>query len=610
MSSLVDQTIGKYKIIEQISKGGTATVFRAKDTVLERDVAFKILHTHLEESENILDRFKQEARMIAQLDHPNIVNVFDFFEHEGRAVVIMELIEGDTLSSLVRLPYAIPENYVMMIASELLKGLREAHRKGIVHRDIKPANILISPSKGIKLSDFGLAKLQESEVGLTQTGMYVGTPSFSSPEQIQGLPLDQRSDIFSLGLTLFVLAKKAHAFKEKGDSKDTIARKIVEGEMNPRLNVMNFPLSPEVEAILNRAIQVDPMARYKSCDEMMKEIEHLIREKSIWPYDEKLNEFLIDPEAACLEIAQSKTEQLTPHKGTALRSQVGKLNSLAMGLVGALIVLVSGLAVLWNLNSYPTWPIELKASGENRSYSGPSGIRTHLVGLEPKAASEWLVLFENTNSVFDNQILRHEYRDRNTYRTSYVTQWGGFDFSSIVSKNRNRTDKGFMVYAPWKPPYSQVDVDFDSEGVKQIDAHQMILNYLGRRKPNEIRFYSRSTLIEKASAQLKQRSDSVSQLCSNKIDFRVAWADLSDEALYNIDPVRLCSRPLHLVQYICSEQVFDVELKEEIDSIICSFGELNRSEILNKKLIWQINPKKPSDISELYEFIRNRYKID
>jgi serine/threonine-protein kinase len=146
-----------------VAKGGTATVYRALDTVLNRDVAVKILHEHLGGKREVVTRFKNEAQVIAQLRHANILTVFDFLEHQGRAVLVVEFMPGVTLSTLVKMASKIPEDFVLMIGLEILQGLRLAHQKGITHRDIKPANILVHPDLGIKISDFGLAKLINSD---------------------------------------------------------------------------------------------------------------------------------------------------------------------------------------------------------------------------------------------------------------------------------------------------------------------------------------------------------------------------------------------------------------------------------------------------------------
>lgn len=280
-----------------IAKGGTATVYRALDNVLNREVAVKVLHEHLEAKKEVVNRFKKEAQLIAQLHHPNIVTAFDFLEHQGRAVVVVEFMPGTTLSHLVKTVSIIHENYVLMMAFEILQGLRAAHQKGMIHRDIKPANILVHPELGVKISDFGLAKITSADDGLTKDGIFVGTPSFSSPEQIEGRPVDQRTDIFSLGLTLYILATRSHAFKQQGDSTTTVWFKIVQGKYRAAREI-NTRLSTEFENIINRSLEVSLDKRYPSADAMLIDVERLLKARGLMPYRDRLKEFLKDPERA------------------------------------------------------------------------------------------------------------------------------------------------------------------------------------------------------------------------------------------------------------------------------------------------------------------------
>jgi serine/threonine-protein kinase len=291
---LVGQTIQRYQVLRMIAKGGTATVYQALDTTLNREVALKILHEHLESKSEAVERFRKEALMIAQLRHPNILQVFDLFEHEGRAILVVELMPGLTLSQLIKETSKVPENVVLMIALEILKGLKAAHDKGIIHRDIKPANILLHPELGVKISDFGLAKVTNADDGMTKQGIFVGTPSFSSPEQIEGKSIDHRSDLFSLGLTLYILATRAHAFKQRGDSTTTVWFKIVKGKFDA-VRQLDSSLSADLDLILEKALQVDPARRYPSAAVMIADIEAILQKRGQLPYASALSQFLANP---------------------------------------------------------------------------------------------------------------------------------------------------------------------------------------------------------------------------------------------------------------------------------------------------------------------------
>lgn len=292
--TIIGRKVGKYTVLQNIARGGTATVYKAHDTVLNREVAFKILHDHLEQKREVVERFQNEARVVASLRHPNVLNIFDFFEYEGRAVLVAEFMPGITLSELLKQCRKLPEKYVLMLGHEMLQGLRAAHDKGITHRDIKPANILLHADIGVKLSDFGLAKLIDSDDGLTKEGVFIGTPSFSSPEQIEGREIDHRSDLFSLGLTLYMLATGKHAFKQKGDSTTTVWFKIVRGSFQA-VREIDQNISPDLEKLLDRSLQVDRDKRFQSAKEMADAIRSLLVKQKAYPYEDELRQYLRKP---------------------------------------------------------------------------------------------------------------------------------------------------------------------------------------------------------------------------------------------------------------------------------------------------------------------------
>lgn len=361
--SLLGTSIGRYAVLENVAKGGTATVYRALDNVLNREVAVKILHEHLGGKREVVTRFKNEAQVIASLRHPNILTVFDFLEHQGRAVLVVEFMPGVTLSTLVKSTKKIPEDYVLMIALEILQGLQAAHSKGITHRDIKPANILLHPELGVKISDFGLAKLVNADDGLTKEGIFVGTPSFSSPEQIEGKPLDQRSDLFSLGLTIYILSTRTHAFKQQGDSTTTVWFKIVKGKFDS-VRDRNPDLSPELDRILNKSLEVDVNKRYQKASDMIVDIEALLRSRGLVPYHAQLRKFLEDPNQAIM-VGRGEKPKFT-------KSQ--KLGALA---IGGFVVLLWIAGFLFQQNTKPeagvSKKIELQTGADGEPISAPMG---------------------------------------------------------------------------------------------------------------------------------------------------------------------------------------------------------------------------------------------
>ena len=207
MSNLTEQSIGRYHILEKLGEGGMATVYKAYDTRLERNVAIKVLRTDQfipAQLEMVLQRFEREAKSLAKLSNPNIVNILDFGEHEGMPYLVMEYLPGGTLKK--KLGQAIPWQEAIHALLPVARGLAYAHKHGVIHRDVKPANILISEEDAPILTDFGIAKLLEGTDGhtLTGSGVGIGTPEYMAPEQGMGAStIDERADIYSLGIVLY-----------------------------------------------------------------------------------------------------------------------------------------------------------------------------------------------------------------------------------------------------------------------------------------------------------------------------------------------------------------------------------------------------------------------
>lgn len=193
--------LGRYQVVEQIGRGGMASVFRAYDPDLNRHVAVKVLPSFEGEDPSFVARFRQEAQAIAILNHPNIVQVYDVGEDKGFAYIVMEHVTGGTLTQVLTRPLTLKE--VLEWTSPLAEALEYAHSQGVIHRDIKPANVLVDVNGDPKLSDFGLARLLEGSASLTAKDTLLGTPEYISPEQVMGLPADQKSDVYSLGVVVY-----------------------------------------------------------------------------------------------------------------------------------------------------------------------------------------------------------------------------------------------------------------------------------------------------------------------------------------------------------------------------------------------------------------------
>ena len=196
---------GRYDLEEQVGTGGMSSVFRARDTVLERQVAIKVLHEHFARDPEYVERFRREARAIAQLSHPNIVTVIDRGEFEGRQYIVFEHVPGETLKDVILREGALPVARALALTHQVARALALAHEAGIVHRDVKPQNVLLGEEAAAKVTDFGIARALDVDEGLTETGTMLGTSDYISPEQASGEPVDERSDQYSLGAVLYEL---------------------------------------------------------------------------------------------------------------------------------------------------------------------------------------------------------------------------------------------------------------------------------------------------------------------------------------------------------------------------------------------------------------------
>jgi TolB-like protein/Tfp pilus assembly protein PilF len=271
-------SLGPYQIVEPLGAGGMGEVYRARDTRLERDVAIKVLSASFAADPERLRRFEREARATAALSHPNILAIHDVGSHEGIPYLVEELLEGESLEQrLARAPLAVPE--ATGIAVEIARGLAAAHRRGIVHRDLKPANVFLTADGLVKVLDFGLAKLVErvpideaqtlAEAPTTATGIgaVLGTVAYMAPEQARGLPVDQRADIFALGVVLFEMLAGERPFR--GETRtDTIVSILKEDP--PRLPA-SVPAA--LTAAVMRCLAKDPAERYQEAAELRAALE-------------------------------------------------------------------------------------------------------------------------------------------------------------------------------------------------------------------------------------------------------------------------------------------------------------------------------------------------
>ena len=265
----------RYELEEVVGHGGMSTVYKAHDSLLERNVALKVLHQQYNEDEDFVERFRHEARSVAQLQHPNIVTVIDRGEEDGRQYIVFEFIDGENLKELVVRKGRLDLRDALEIAHEIARGLAFAHDHGLIHRDVKPQNVLLNGDGRAKVTDFGIARSLDVDHGVTQTGTILGTSNYIAPEQASGQPVDAHTDVYSLGIVLYEMLTGELPFP--GESFVAIAMKHIQ-EPSPNVLDVRGDIPLQVAEMIDRALEKDPEQRFPTMDAFAAEIEASLAE--------------------------------------------------------------------------------------------------------------------------------------------------------------------------------------------------------------------------------------------------------------------------------------------------------------------------------------------
>ena len=269
-----EKIAGRYEIEELVGHGGMSSVYKAHDTLLERNVALKILHEQYNADDDFVERFKREARSVAQLQHPNIVTVIDRGEEEGRQYIVFEYIDGENLKELVVRKGRLDVRDALEIAVEVARGLAFAHGHGLVHRDVKPQNVLLNGDGRAKVTDFGIARSLDVD-GMTQTGTVLGTTNYIAPEQASGRRVDAHTDVYALGVVLYEMLAGEVPFP--GESFVAVAMKHLH-EPPPSLLETRKDAPLRVAAAVDTALEKNPEQRFPTMDAFAAELEACLAE--------------------------------------------------------------------------------------------------------------------------------------------------------------------------------------------------------------------------------------------------------------------------------------------------------------------------------------------
>src|SRR3954467_12412257 len=274
MSTLVGMQLnGRYRLDAQIGSGGMSTVYRAFDAVLERRVAVKLMHREIAADTDQLERFRREARSVAQLSHPHIVGVIDAGEEDGRPYIVFEYVEGETLKDRIRRMGRLPVDEAIAYAIEIARALGAAHARHIVHRDVKPQNVLIDEEGFAKVTDFGIARSLDDDEGLTADGRVLGTTDYVSPEQALGHDVNGQSDIYSLGVVLYEMLVGDVPFH--GENQVAVAMKHVREDL-PDVQLRRPDVSAGLASVLDRMTDKDLRRRYPDISTLVADLEEAL----------------------------------------------------------------------------------------------------------------------------------------------------------------------------------------------------------------------------------------------------------------------------------------------------------------------------------------------
>ena len=338
MEDLTGKQLGSYQIVASLGEGGMAAVYKAYQPAMDRYVALKVLPRHFASDPQFIGRFQQEARLLAKLQHPHILPVFDFGETDGYTYIVMPYVESGTLTNLMH-GQSLPLEQVRKVISQVGDALDYAHTRGLIHRDVKPTNVLLDERGNCLLTDFGLAKIIESSIHMTASGMIMGTPAYMSPEQGLGDKLDARTDIYSLGVILYELATGRAPYS--AETPMAVVFKHIYDPLPPPRNVASS-LPEALERVILKALAKNPEDRFITANEMVKALQASLPETAA-------SQIIYGPQpGAVIEQPAESTQQVAhsrPLWQPILLTAIGWAVGIIMGLIFMSLHRILGAAI-------------------------------------------------------------------------------------------------------------------------------------------------------------------------------------------------------------------------------------------------------------------------
>lgn len=490
---MIGKIISNYKITDFVEEGGMGTIYKGSHIKLERPVAIKILHQNLTSNPQFKERFLNEAKILAKLSHPHIINIYDFIEEDGQFYIIAEFVEGKPLDKLILSNRINSTEQVLVLFKQILSGIGYAHSNGVVHRDIKPSNVMIQPGNTVKILDFGIAKLSDSSKSLTKTGTKMGSLYYMSPEQVLGKNLDSRTDIYSLGVVLFEMLTHRLPYNTQTESDYELMNSILSQEI-PDINSFISGLEPSIGSIIKKACAKDLNERFFSCEEFSTALNN-----NNFTYIQTSNDFgktqfveTNNTQNTNQRTIFQQPEQFTNENSTQQKEK--SKNSRIIILFGALsiiIIIVTILLVTKNNDS------ELTAITNNTNSSTQSSTTTNNSGTENSNTGS--NTYNNSGNSSDQSSSNYSSSPAIETVRGFINDLGSQNYRSAFEKQRNKGWGSYDNFSSIKSfgGITSTSINEVSLNYENSDAASVYIDYYSYDPYNKDGRYKQNFILKK-----------------------------------------------------------------------------------------------------------------